>query len=142
MSLNLRVKRLDKDVKIPKYAYKGDAAFDLCAREEVFVGAGEHKLIPTGIAIEIPEGYAGLIWDKSSLAGKYAIKTLGGVIDSGYRGEIVVGLINLGKQSYKFEKGKKVAQMIIQKVEQMEIEEVSELTETNRGEKGFGSSGN
>ncbi len=139
--MKIKVKKLTKDTKIPAYAYPGDAAFDLLARVETELNPGEWKNVPTGLAFEIPEGYAGLIWDKSSVAMKNGIKTLGGVIDSGYRGEVDVGVINLSDKLYLFEKGHKVAQMIIQKIEQAEIIEVAGLSETKRGDKGFGSSG-
>jgi dUTP pyrophosphatase len=97
--------------------------------------------VPTGIAMEIPEGYVGLIWDKSGLSIKNGIKTLGGVIDSTYRGEVLVGMINLSDADYTFLKGHKVAQMVIQKKEFVDFEEVSELSDTVRGEGGFGSTG-
>lgn len=139
--MQLKIKRLREDAVIPSYAYAGDAAFDLCAGEEVVLTCGEYRVVPTGLALAIPEGYAGLIWDKSGIATKNGVKTLGGVVDAGYRGEVMVGVINLGEKEFVFEKGKKVAQMIIQKVEHMDIKEVTELDDTHRGEKGFGSSG-
>jgi len=91
--------------------------------------------------MEISDGFVGLIWDKSGLSHKHGLKTLGGVIDAGYRGEIKIGIINLGTKKYILEKGHKVAQMIIQKRELCEIEEVAELSDTVRGEGGFGSTG-
>lgn len=139
--MQIKIKILEEGFKIPTYAYHGDAAFDLLARTEIELSSGEWKDIPTGLAMEIPEGYAGLIWDKSGIAIKNGLKTLGGVIDSGYRGEVKVGIANLSDKTYKFEKGQKVAQMIIQKIERPEIVEVLELSETSRGDKGFGSSG-
>jgi len=139
--LKLKIKKLDTDLPTPKYAYEGDAAFDVYAREEVTLKPGEHKAIPTGLALEIPEGYVGLVWDKSSIGIKEGLKTLGGVVDCSYRGEILVGIVNVSQKAYTFERGHKVAQMIIQKKELVEIEEVEELSETNRGDKGFGSSG-
>lgn len=95
----------------------------------------------TGIAFEIPVGYVGLIWEKSGLSHTYGIKLFGGVVDSGYRGEVKVGMMNLSDQPFTFEKGHKIAQMLIQKVEAPEIIEVDELSNTARGEKGFGSTG-
>ncbi|MEX0933508.1 MAG: dUTP diphosphatase, partial [Candidatus Paceibacterota bacterium] len=95
----------------------------------------------TGIAMEIPQGYVGLIWDKSGVSLKRGIKVLGGVIDAGYRGEIRIGLINLGSETVSFEAGQKVAQMLIQSVASPEIVEVTELGDTERGEGGFGSTG-
>jgi dUTP pyrophosphatase len=141
MKITLRVKRLSEETKLPAYAYPGDAAFDLLAVEEAGLAPGERKDIPTGLSIEIPEGYAGLIWDKSGIAIKNGVKVLGGVIDAGYRGEVRVGVVNLSEEPYVFEKGHKVAQMIIQKIEQADIVEVEELSETDRGGRGFGSSG-
>lgn len=141
LMLSVKFKKLGENIKTPTYAYHGDAAFDLFARIETELKPGEWKNIPTGLALEIPDGYAGLIWDKSSVAMKNGIKTLGGVIDAGYRGEVEVGVMNLGDKIYIFEKGHKVAQMIIQKIEQAEMVEVMELGETERGSKGFGSSG-
>ncbi|OHA92361.1 MAG: hypothetical protein A3J09_02745 [Candidatus Zambryskibacteria bacterium RIFCSPLOWO2_02_FULL_51_21] len=91
--------------------------------------------------MEIPEGYVGLCWDKSGLSMNHGIKVLAGVIDSGFRGELVMAVINLGKEAYTFKKGDKVMQMLMQKVEQVEITEVNELSDSARGEKGFGSTG-
>lgn len=91
--------------------------------------------------MEIPEGYVGLMWDKSGLSTNHRIKSLGGVIDSSYRGESLLGVINLGDVPYTVEKGHKVVQMLIQKVETAQIEEVDELSHTTRGEGGFGSTG-
>ncbi|MFA6551889.1 MAG: dUTP diphosphatase [Candidatus Paceibacterota bacterium] len=141
VKLKLKIKRLNKDAPIPSYGHKGDAAFDLYAAEKTVVSPNERKSIPVGIQMEIPNGYAGLVWDKSGLSHNNGIKTLGGVIDSIFRGEVRVGVINLGKEPYTFEKNHKVAQMIIQKVEEVKIEEVEELSETERGEKGWGSTG-
>ena len=107
----------------------------------VIVKKGERFGVPTGIAMEIPEGYVGLIWDKSGIAIKHGMKTLGGVIDSTYRGEVLVGMINLSGSDYVFEKGHKIAQMIIQKKETVDFEECSDLADTERGCGGFGSTG-
>ncbi len=139
--MKLKIKKLHADAVMPKYATKDDAGMDLYAVESVTVEPMERKQIGTGIAMEIPEGCAGLIWDKSGLSHKFGIKTLGGVIDSGYRGEIKVGVINLGTEKYVFEKGHKIANLIIQKKETPEIEEVSELSDSERGAGAFGSTG-
>jgi len=139
--MKLKIKKLHKDAIVPKYANKDDAGMDFFAIENVELLPMERTQIGTGIAVEIPENFTGLIWDKSSLSHKFGIKTLGGVIDSGYRGEIKIGVINLGKEKYLFEKGHKVAQMIIQKKENPEIVEVLELSDSERGDKGFGSTG-
>lgn len=126
---------------MPKYATRDDAGMDLFSIESVAVEPMERAQISIGIAMEIPEGYVGLVWDKSGLSHKFGIKTLGGVIDSGYRGEIKVGVVNLGKEKYIFEKGHKVAQMIIQKKETPELVEVEELSNSERGHGAFGSTG-
>ncbi len=141
MTLILKIKRLTEDAKIPNCAHPGDAGLDLYATEDVTLVPNERKAVPTGIAMEIPDGYAGLMWDKSGLSIKHGLKTLGGVIDSGYRGEVLVGIINLSGEEYTIRKGEKIAQMIIQKKETIEVEEASELSETARGEGGFGSTG-
>ena len=141
VALKIQIKRLDKELPLPTYAYAGDAAFDLLSMEEVALKPGERKGIRTGLMMEIPEGYVGLIWDKSGLAIRGGLKTLGGVIDCGYRGEVLVGVINLSDVVYHFKKGEKIGQMIIQKKETVEIEEVENLSDSERGEKGFGSSG-
>ncbi len=137
----LKFKKLDKEAKIGSYAYKGDAGLDLFSNQEVILKPFERKTISTGIALEIPKGYVGLIWDKSGIASKIGLKTMGGVIDSNYRGEIKIVVFNTSKEEVKIEKGQKIAQMLIQKVEQAKILEVEELSETERNEKGFGSSG-
>ncbi len=114
---------------------------DLFALEDTVAHPGEVVRVRSGIAMEIPEGYVGLCWDKSGISMNNKIKLLGGVIDAGYRGEILMGLINLGKEAYTFEKGHKVMQLLIQKVEHPEIVEAEELSETQRGTGGFGSTG-
>ena len=141
MPLSLNVKKLVADAKLPEYAHHGDAAFDLYIPETLTIKPGERVQIPTGVAMEIPYGYVGLIWDKSGLSHKYGLKTLGGVIDAGYRGEVKVGMINLGTEAYTFEKGHKIAQMIIQKREETLITEVSNIENSERGDAGFGSTG-
>ncbi len=141
MSLVLKIKKLDTDLPTPAYGYIGDAAFDLFAKETTILKPGERKAIPTGLALEIPDGYVGLVWDKSGIGIKEGVKTLGGVVDATYRGEVLVGVVNLSEKEYTFERGHKVAQMIIQKKEEVQIEIVEELTETERGEGKFGSTG-
>ena len=139
--MNIPVKKLHPDAHIPTIAHAGDAGCDLYAVSRVALRSGERAQVPTGIALEIPPGYVGLVWDKSGLSHKGGIKTLGGVIDSGYRGEILVGVINLGKDEYVFETGHKVAQLLIQKAETPTFVQVDELADTSRGEGGFGSTG-
>lgn len=137
----IKIKKLHPDAKVPKYAHKGDAGFDLCASEDTLVKRGERISVPTGIAMEIPDGYVGLVWDKNGLSVINGIKTIAGVIDSTYRGEILVAVTNHGDRNHIFEKGQKIAQMLIQKVETAEFEEVNELSKTTRGEGRLGSTG-
>lgn len=141
MSITIKIKRLHPDAKLPSYAHPGDAGFDLYSPDEVTLAPGERKGIPSGLAIEIPDGYVGLIWDKSGLSIKNGLKTVGGVLDAGYRGEIIIGMMNMSDAPYTFEKGHKVAQMLIQKVEHADIVEIDELTDTSRGAGGLGSTG-
>lgn len=141
MTLTLRIKRLDPNVPLPSYAHDDDAACDLYAREETVLKPGERAQVPTGLAMEIPDGYVGFVWDKSGLSHKYGLKTLGGVIDAGYRGEVMVGVVNLGSDSYRIEQYHKVAQLVLQRVEHVHIEEVFALGNTRRGTRGFGSTG-
>jgi len=139
--MTIKIKKLHPQAILPKYACANDAGMDFYSLENEIINPGERKLIPTGIAMAIPPGYVGLIWDKSGIASKHGIKTMGGVIDSGYRGEIRIVLHNLSNQPFPIEKGMKIAQMLIQPVEQKKIVEVEELDETSRGEGGFGSTG-
>ena len=139
--MKIKIKKLHLDAQIPKYAHEGDAGLDLYTVEAFELEPGERKSIPLGIAIEIPDGYVGLMWDKSGLSHKYGIKSFGGVIDSGYRGEIHAGVMNLSDKYFKFEKGHKIAQLLIQKIEQVDFEEVKELSDSLRGEGGLGSTG-
>ena len=137
----IRFQKILAEAIIPHYAHQGDAGMDIFSVEEDIIKAGERKNIRTGIKMELPEGFVGLVWDKSGLALKNGIKTMAGVIDAGYRGEIGIVLVNLSHQDYKIEKGQKIAQMLIQKVERAEIEDTQELSETKRGDGGFGSTG-
>lgn len=141
MKITLKIKKLVEEAEVPFYAHDGDAGLDLYAIQDVSIAPGARAMVPTGIAMAIPKGYVGLVWDKSGLSMRNGLKTLGGVIDSGYRGEIMVGIANISNEEYTIEKGHKVAQMLIQKVEHAEIEEVAELDNTTRGEGGFGSTG-
>ncbi len=140
--MKIKIKKLNEEAKIPSYVHFDDAGMDLYTVADVLIRVGERVQVPTGLAMELPVGYVGLIWDKSGLSHKHGLKTLGGVIDSGYRGEILIGMINLGKEEYRIEKGHKVAQMIIQEKVSVEFEEVAELDESSeRGIGGIGSSG-
>lgn len=139
--MKIQIKKLDPEAKIPTYAHPGDAGMDMYALKDTTLPGGAQALISTGIAMEIPQGYVGLVWDKSGLSVKQGLKTLAGVIDAGYRGEIAIAISNLRTTPHVFNKGDKIAQMLIQKVEQAEFEEVESLTETSRGDGGFGSTG-
>jgi dUTP pyrophosphatase len=139
--MKMQVVRLVESAKIPHFAHESDAGMDLFCSESVTIPPQERVQIKTGIALAIPDGHVGLIWDKSGLSHRYGLKTVGGVIDAGYRGEVIVGMVNLGTEEHTFLVGDKIAQMLIQKVEHPTLEEVTELGETLRGEKGFGSSG-
>lgn len=138
----IQVKRLHPDAKIPAYALLGDAGMDLYSREEVTLRPGERHSVATGIALRIPDGYVGLVWDKSGLSHKKGIKTLGGVFDSNYLGEYLIGLVNLSTDTIVIRKGDKIAQVLFQKIETPSLVEVAEFaTPTARGTRGFGSTG-
>jgi dUTP pyrophosphatase len=139
--MQIKVKKLHKDAKLPTHGHPGDAGMDFYASEDVFFPAGGQAQVPTGVAVEIPEGCVGLVWDKSSVSFRYGLKIMGGVIDSGYRGELIMSLRNLSGKDFTFLKGHKVAQMIIQKFEHCDIVEVKELSSTIRGEGREGSTG-
>jgi len=136
----LKVKKLNKTAIAPGFAYQKDAGMDLYSSEDVEIDAGGRTKVATGIAIELPEGYVGLIWDKSGVSLGRGLKTLGGVIDSGYRGEIFVGFVNVSVDPVSISKGEKIAQLLVQKVEKPEIVLSEELSTSERGEGGYGSS--
>lgn len=137
----LKVKRLDPEAILPSYAHPGDAGLNIYSSERVVLLPGVATKVGSGVSVEIPSGYVGLVWDRSGLSMNNSIKSLGGVVDSGYRGEIICGFINLGKEPYVVEKGHKVSQMLIQQVENVEVVESGDLTDTSRGSGGFGSTG-
>ena len=139
--MTIHLKKLSATATLPKYIHPHDAGMDLYSAENITIEPNERKLIPTGIAMAIPSGYVGLIWDKSGIATNHGLKTMAGVIDSGYRGEVKILIHNLSNQPYTVQAGTKIAQMLIQPVEQKKIIEVNELDYTSRGEGGFGSTG-
>lgn len=140
--LELKVKKLFPDTKQPSYAHPGDAGLDLFCYKDVIIKPGQREIIGTGVAIELPTNqYVGLVWAKSGLGIREGLITLGGVLDSNYRGEVMIGLYNSSKESYKFEKGDKIAQLLVQSVERCDIKIVKKLSKTERGERKFGSSG-
>jgi dTMP kinase len=136
----IKVERMTPEAKLPTRAHASDAGLDLYAADYYSIAPYQQALVATGIKMAIPEGYAGLIWDKSSLANQ-GFKTMGGVIDAGYRGEIKVVFKNLSEDIYNIIPGQKIAQILIQKVELPDVEEVFLEGETDRKNKGFGSSG-
>jgi len=142
MALKIKIKKIS-DVKTPFYAHKGDSGVDLYAAEEYLLKPMERKLIATGIKIAVPYGYEAQIRPKSGLALEHGISHANsvGTIDSSYRGEIKVPLINFGDKAYKIEKGRKIGQIVFAKVEEAVFEEVDELDETTRNDRGFGSTG-
>tara|TARA_B100001559_G_scaffold302942_1_gene291130 strand:+ start:1120 stop:1557 length:438 start_codon:yes stop_codon:yes gene_type:complete len=143
--LNIPIIRLIDDATIPIYAKSGDAGADLVAAESVVLDPGGGRaLISTGVAIAIPKGFAGFVQPRSGLALKHGITCLNtpGLIDSGYRGELKVLLINTDpNETFVINKGERIAQLVIQKVEECNFQEVEELPDSERGETGFGSSG-
>lgn len=142
--MNLQVKRLDHELPLPRYAHAGDAGLDLLSAVDVVLAPGERHAVPTGLAIAIPEGYAGFVHARSGRALKegLALPNAPGLIDSGYRGELKVILTNLDpSEKIVIKRGEKIAQLVVQRVEEAELIEVDELPDTARGEGGFGSSG-
>jgi len=142
--VRLTLKRLDPELPLPRYAHEGDAGLDLYSAATVDIAPGHRVLIPTGIAVGIPAGFAGFVQPRSGLALRSGLSFVNtpGLIDSHYRGEIKIIAINLDTQtSISVARGDKIAQLVIQRVERMVVDEVDELDETTRGENGFGSTG-
>ena len=137
----LHIKKLDPSAVTPTKSNSTDAGYDLYAIEDLEIGPHNQKLVKTGISMAIPKGYVGLIWPRSGLAHKHGIDVFAGVIDAGYRGDIGVILYNSKLNHYKVNKGDRVAQILLQKVENFELIEVSELNNTDRDIGGFGSTG-
>ncbi len=138
--MEIKVKRIQKDARLPQYSHRGDAGLDLFSSIDCVLEDGQILAVPTGIQVAIPQGFVGLIWDKSGLS-LQGVHRLAGVIDSGYRGEVKVVMANLRNKPFVIEKGMKVAQMLIQPVEEIKVVESDTLKETSRGERGFGSTG-
>lgn len=135
-----KIKKNNPKAKIPVYALKGDAGLDLFSIEEKIIKQGEISEVRTGIEIELPKGTAGLVWDKGSAAHK-GIKTMGGVFDENYRGELIIIMTNLSNKPHKIEIGDKIAQLLIQKIEHPKIKLVKKLSDSNRGKGRLGSTG-
>jgi dUTP pyrophosphatase len=141
--IELPVVRLREEATLPEQAYARDAGFDLSTCERVVLGPGERALVPTGVAVAIPEGYAGFVQPRSGLAARHGIAVVNspGLIDSGYRGEIRIVLLNTDReQTFVAEPGDRVAQLVVLPVPEVELVEVEELPASERGVRGFGSS--
>jgi dUTP pyrophosphatase len=141
--MKLLVEKIKENAVIPFYAHEGDAGLDLFSVDRVLIKPMERKLIHTGIKIQLPKGTEAQIRPRSGLALKNGITLLNspGTIDEGYRGEIKVLIINLGEKPFLVEENMKIAQMVVKPVERVEVEETSNLSNTERGEDGFGSTG-
>jgi len=140
----LRVTRIRHDAVLPARAHSGDAGLDLTACETVTIGAGERATVGTGLAVEVPDGHAGLVVPRSGLAMRHGLSIVNapGVIDTGYRGEVRVILLNTDREHpFTVEPGMRIAQLLVVPARVVEVVEVSELTKTRRGDSGFGSSG-
>lgn len=138
--MKIKIKKLKQDAKLPNYAHPGDVGMDLYSMEDVTMAPGEHYHFYHGFALEFGEGYGAFVMDKSSIS-KAGLKQMGGVFDAGFRGEYNTHLVNLSKEPYTFEKGDKVAQLVILPVNIGELEEVNELSDSSRGAGAFGSTG-
>jgi dUTP pyrophosphatase len=141
--IELPIRRLRPDAVVPARAYSGDAGLDLSSCERVELAPGERALVPTGLAVAIPEGYAGFVQPRSGLATKHGISIVNtpGLVDSGYRGELLVNLVNTDKrEAFVVEPGMRIAQLVILPVPELDLVEVDELPESERGVRGFGSS--
>ena len=141
--IDIAVRRLRDDAHMPHQAYEGDAGFDLAACERVVLAPGERAMVATGIAVEIPEGYAGFVQPRSGLAARHGIGMVNspGLIDSGYRGEIKVVLINMDRtEAFVVDPGMRIAQLVVGPVTAVRMIEVAELAGSERGARGFGSS--
>lgn len=134
---------LDRALSPPRHAHEGDGGVDLRARESVVVDPGTRFAMPTGVAVAVPEGFAGLVTPRSGLAARHGVTVLNapGLVDAGYRGEIEVILANLGDEPYRVERGDRIAQLVVVPVAVQEYEIVDTLPDSDRGEGGFGSTG-
>ncbi|MGH8946996.1 MAG: dUTP diphosphatase [Acidimicrobiia bacterium] len=141
--VQISFQRLDLELEIPEPAHSGDAAIDLRARVDVVLDPGQRAPVPTGVAVAIPPGYAGLVLPRSGHARRLGVGVVNGpgLIDSGYRGEVTVLLINHGEESARFARGDRIAQLTIVPVPEVKWVEVDELDDTERGTGGFGSTG-
>ncbi|HSO76766.1 MAG TPA: dUTP diphosphatase [Blastocatellia bacterium] len=142
--LELRIRLLDEGLPVPRYQHEGDAGLDLPSRVDLTLQPGERAMVPTGIAVAIPRGYAGFVLPRSGLAARHGISLVNspGLIDAGYRGEVAVVMINTDKhEPFHIKRGDRIAQLVLQKVVEATTVEVEELDGTLRGSGGFGSTG-
>ena len=141
--MKIKIRKIHPNAKLPEYAHPGKKKIDIYSVEESVIDPGSSKLIHTGIIIELPEGTEAQVRPRSGLALKHQLTVLNspGTIDEGYRGEVGVILINHGKTAFLVEEGMKIAQMVIQPVLRVEVEEVDEMSDSSRGQGGFGSTG-
>ena len=141
--MRIPLKRLDDGLPIPGHAHPGDGGVDLYAREPARLGAGQRAVVPTGIAVAIPDGFAGLVTPRSGLAARNGISVVNGpgLVDAGYRGEIQVVLVNLSTEVFVVERGDRIAQFVVIPVSVQEFVPVNELPDSARGSGGFGSTG-
>jgi len=138
--MQIKIKKLKKEAKLPKYHHPGDVGMDMFALENFIIPPGGHQRIEHGFALEFPIGFAAIVKDKGSFA-RAGIHTMGGVFDAGYRGEYNTHLVNLSDKPYSVEKGDKVSQLVIFPVSIVKLKEVSKLSDSSRGEGAFGSTG-
>jgi len=138
--MEIKIRKMTPNAKAPAYAHSGDAGMDLFSCVEMTLAPGETRPVPTGIQMAIPQGYVGLVWDKSGIS-IMGVHRLAGVVDAGYRGEVRVVMVNLGTEPFEIKPGMKIAQMLIQPVEAPTIVESESLDDTSRGAGGFGSTG-
>jgi dUTP pyrophosphatase len=143
MDIELPVQRVDPGVPLPAYAHPGDAGLDLHAAEDLVLAPGERRAVATGLRVAIPEGWAGFVHPRSGLAARHGLTVANapGTIDSGYRGDLAVLLINLGPEPVGIDRGDRIAQLVLQEVGRARVVEVDALDSTVRGEGGLGSTG-
>lgn len=142
--IEIQIKLLDEGLSMPRYQHEGDAGLDLPSRIDYVLEAGERAMIPTGIAVAIPAGYAGFVLPRSGLASRHGIALVNspGLVDSGYRGEMAIIMINTDKhEAFHIKRGDRIAQLVIQRVEEAISIRVDELGDSSRGAGGFGSTG-
>ena len=141
--MRVQLQRLDPDLPVPRRAHRGDGGADLCARAGVRLAPRERALVGTGLAVAVPEGYCALVTPRSGLAVRHGIGVANGpgIIDSGYRGEVMVILVNHGAEHVDIARGDRIAQLVVVPIPDWEFEEVAELPDSERGSGGFGSTG-